>query len=190
MSSWLFKSNEAEPFAYVNDIFSKEQCEQIIQIGKEIGLKASCVGEVSKLDTEWRKSKNNWLVVGGGYDWVFRDMTFASTYMNDKHFKFDLTGFTEGIQFAEYNAPDGGYGSHTDNIFGGVIRKLSISVQLSDESSYEGGDLCMNYGKEFVMPRKQGTVVAFPSSTLHRVAPVTKGTRHSLVGWITGPQFR
>lgn len=190
MSSWLFKLNEVEPFAYLDDVFSKEQCEQIIQIGKDIGLKESRVGEESKLDTEWRKSKNSWFVVGGGYDWVFRELTFASTFMNDKHFKFDLTGFAEGIQFAEYNAPDGRYGSHTDNVFGGLIRKLSISVQLSDESSYEGGDLCLSYGNEIVMTRKQGTVVAFPSMTLHRVAPVTKGTRHSLVGWITGPQFK
>jgi PKHD-type hydroxylase len=190
VSLWLFKLNEVEPFTYINDVFSKEQCEQIIQIGKDIGLKESRVGKESKIDTEWRKSKNNWLTVEGGHDWIFRDLTFASTFMNDKHFKFDLIGFAEGIQFAEYNAPDGGYGSHTDNIFGGLTRKLSISVQLSDESSYEGGDLCLNYGNEIIMPRKQGTVIAFPSPTLHRVAPVTKGTRHSLVGWITGPQFK
>ena len=70
-------------------------------------------------------------------------------------------------------------------------RKLSITVQLSDEDAYEGGDLEFMVNKEYVKaPREQGTVIVFPSFIMHRVTPVTKGTRESIVGWIAGPPFR
>jgi PKHD-type hydroxylase len=69
---------------------------------------------------------------------------------------------------------------------------LSISVQLSDPSEYEGGDLQFSlYGDRTVIAEKeQGTMVIFPSYMRHRVTPVTRGTRRSLVTWITGPPFR
>ena len=81
------------------------------------------------------------------------------------------------------------------------IRKLSFSLQLSDEDDYEGGDMILAYPKvstciedpqyEYVhVPRKRGTMVVFPSYTLHCVKPVTKGTRRSLVGWMMGVPFK
>ena len=79
---------------------------------------------------------------------------------------------------------------HIDFMYGGKIRKLTISVQLSDENDYEGGDLVCNYGGEMILPRGQGAAIAYPSYALHGVKPVTKGTRYSLVIWITGPQFK
>ena len=70
-------------------------------------------------------------------------------------------------------------------------RKISISVQLDDENDYMGGDLQF-YTKQTLTnaPRKKGTVIMFPSYLLHRVTPVVKGVRHSLVTWISGPPFR
>jgi PKHD-type hydroxylase len=64
-------------------------------------------------------------------------------------------------------------------------------VQLTDPDEYEGGELelCLG-GEPFVVPREQGTLITFPSYVLHRVKPTTKGTRHSLVGWVTGRPFR
>ena len=72
-----------------------------------------------------------------------------------------------------------------------IIRKLSLSIQLSDPSSYEGGELVLYVGEEGItVPKEQGKLIAFPSFTLHEVKPVTKGERYSLVAWITGPQFK
>ena len=70
-------------------------------------------------------------------------------------------------------------------------RKISITVQLSDPSEYEGGDLQIkiNAGQSDT-PKGLGNVVIFPSYLLHRVTPVTKGLRRSLVLWITGPAFK
>jgi PKHD-type hydroxylase len=69
-------------------------------------------------------------------------------------------------------------------------RKLSRSLQLTDPSTYEGGTLEFLTGtRPQIAPRDRGALIAFPSFGVHRVAPVTAGTRKSLVIWVTGPQF-
>jgi PKHD-type hydroxylase len=68
-------------------------------------------------------------------------------------------------------------------------RKLSLSLQLSDSSEYEGGELEFMNVKEKTS-REIGTLITFPAFLTHRVTPVTKGTRKSLVAWISGDSFR
>jgi PKHD-type hydroxylase len=72
-------------------------------------------------------------------------------------------------------------------------RKLSLSLQLSDAAQYEGGALQLygaSNGRIETAPRTRGTVIAFPSYVLHRVTPVTKGTRKAVIAWCSGPKFR
>ena len=111
--------------------------------------------------------------------------------MNSKFFNFDLYGFIEGFQFTHYKEPDGKYKKHVDRGLNIQIRKLSLSIQLSDPNSYKGGDLILHYqDTPIILPKEQGKLLMFPSYTMHEVTPVTKGERYSLVAWITGPQFR
>ena len=80
------------------------------------------------------------------------------------------------------------------NIGGGdtvYSRKLSFTIQLSDDKDYVGGDV------EFIGTkvdtkafRQKGVCIIYPSFLPHRVSKVTKGTRHAIVGWIHGPTFR
>lgn len=76
----------------------------------------------------------------------------------------------------------------------GLDRKISVSVNLSDPSDYEGGDLEFRdgLGRPVAGPdlRPRGSVVVFPSSVGHRVTPVTRGSRFALVGWLVGPPLR
>ena len=66
-------------------------------------------------------------------------------------------------------------------------RKLSMSVQLSDENTYDGGDLIIYFGgKHFVAPRIKGSVIVFDSRLTHEVTPITRGERYSLVKWFHG----
>jgi PKHD-type hydroxylase len=185
-ASWFFQTDRIEPFAYA-EIFTPAQCKTIIQIGKNAILDTATVFNGDSL---CRKSRTSWLSPADGNEWIFQKLTDTAMFLNDRFFKFDLLGFAEGIQFTEYESPGGKYDPHVDSMYNGKIRKLSISVQLSDENEYEGGDVICNYGNEVVMPRTQGTALAFPSYALHGVKPVTKGTRYSLVAWITGPQFK
>ena len=73
-------------------------------------------------------------------------------------------------------------------------RKLSMVIQLSDPKDYEGGILEIHANEHYPPPpdelKRRGTIVVFPSFLRHRVIPVTKGVRYSLVAWIEGPHFR
>ena len=190
-ASWLFTVDKIEPFVYVDKIFTPAQCKTIIQIGKNSILEKANIGFGTGIyDGSSRKSRTSWLSPAEGNKWMFQTLADAAVYLNNRFYKFDLLGFAEGIQFTEYESPGGKYDPHVDCICNQTIRKLSISVQLSDENDYEGGDVICNNGSEIAMPRTQGTVMAFPSYALHGVKPVTKGTRYSLVAWITGPQFK
>jgi PKHD-type hydroxylase len=98
----------------------------------------------------------------------------------------------EDMQYTVYGSGGDHYNWHIDS--GGsnpCPRKLSLSLQLSDPSEYEGGNLEFMIGKDGNSAKKErGLVVAFPAYRLHRVTPVTKGVRKSIVIWTTGPQFR
>ena len=92
----------------------------------------------------------------------------------------------KGDHLTAYNEPENAF-------MHGHVRKLSMTTLLSD--SYEGGEFeFASYAKEkcnISIPEfsKVGSIVVFPSSMEHRVAPVTKGIRHSLVTWFVGPPF-
>lgn len=72
------------------------------------------------------------------------------------------------------------------------IRKLSVIVQLSNHNEYEGGnvEIIDESGKPYILPRIKGTICVFDSRSMHKVHPVTKGIRKSLVGWIEGPRWK
>ena len=91
-----------------------------------------------------------------------------------------------------YDSSDRGfYNWHTDFAPIRPLRKLSISIQLSRSEDYEGGDLELMYGIEpQKLDRTRGAFIVFPSFMLHRVTPVTRGTRWSLVAWILGARWR
>jgi PKHD-type hydroxylase len=63
---------------------------------------------------------------------------------------------------------------------------------LTDSALYEGGDLEIWQGGEVrdKTPRGSGIVIIFPSYMMHRVTPVTKGVRRSLVLWVGGEHYK
>jgi PKHD-type hydroxylase len=74
------------------------------------------------------------------------------------------------------------------------MRKLTAIIQLSDENDYDGGDfefgITNSDGTDLVKGnRKQGTLIIFPSFLSHRVAPITKGYRYSIITWMEGDTF-
>jgi PKHD-type hydroxylase len=187
-SSWSFKLDEVNFYAFWKEAFSKEECTSIINIAKNKGLiKGITIGDAKNI----RESKISWLYPNDNMDWVFRRVTDLILNLNERFFKFDLSGIHEGFQFTNYEAPSGKYGKHVDRAINLVVRKLSVSIQLTDPSTYEGGELYLyDDDKGTLMSKEQGTLILFPSYTLHEVMPVTKGTRNSLVTWVTGPQFK
>lgn len=99
------------------------------------------------------------------------------------------------IQFTEYHAVENGkYDWHHDVDWNNAAgdRKLSLTVQLSDPADYDGGDFEFAEVEQLPkdMVKKKGSVVVFPSYLVHRVTPVTRGVRRSLVAWFHGPKWR
>ena len=188
-SSWPFKPDSIESFSYYPNAFSKEECKKIIKLGKQFAMVDGAVR--NGVEPKARLSKINWMWPSAETDWIFRRLTDIVTGLNNEFHQFDLFGFIEGLQFTYYKAPDNFYTKHIDTWYKGPVRKLSMSLLLSDPDTYEGGDLKLHTGGDpTCLPKEQGKLLAFPSYTLHEVTPVTKGHRYSLVGWITGPQFK
>jgi PKHD-type hydroxylase len=186
-SSWNFELDQVNLYAFWNNAFSKEECQTIIDIAKNKGL----IKGTTRGESDVRDSKISWLYPVDDMDWVFRKVTDITLNLNERFFKFDIFGLNEGFQFTNYIAPSGRYGKHVDRDINMPVRKLSISIQLTDPEEYEGGDFYLyNDDKETLMDKTQGTLIMFPSYVLHEVMPVTKGTRNSLVTWVTGKQFK
>jgi PKHD-type hydroxylase len=187
-SSWNFELDKVHLYAFWNNAFSKEECQTIINIAKDKGLvKGTTMGE-----SDVRDSKISWLYPVDKMEFVFRRVTDIVLNLNEKYFKLDLFGLNEGFQFTNYEAPSGKYGKHIDRAINTSVRKLSISIQLTNPEEYEGGELKLYDGEEegTVMDKAQGTLILFPSYVLHEVMPITKGERNSLVTWVTGKQFK
>ena len=113
--------------------------------------------------------------------------------MNGQFFDLDLYGFVEDLQYTTYNSvEEGHYDWHMDKgNLNSSPRKLSMVLQLSDPTEYEGGDLEFMMSKDPIKATKQkGIIYTFPSYILHRVTPVTAGTRKTLVVWLAGPKFK
>jgi len=123
--------------------------------------------------------------------WFYQRLIQIIQVANASSFQYDLHGLAEPPQFLIYRGPEGGhFGWHFDT---GPLppRKLSVTIQLTDPSRYEGGVLEFNIGNSIVSaPKDRGAVIAFASYMLHRVTPVTSGIRKSIVVWVTGPAFR
>lgn len=137
-----------------------------------------------------RQSKIMFLKAGTN-DWIYDRLGQACQQVNMNRYKFDIKGFQTELQLANYGEGDF-FDWHMDFGAGDISnRKLSISIQLSDSESYEGGDLQFMINQNIVnAPRDKGTAIIFPSFALHRVLPVTKGNRFSIVGWIAGPPYK
>jgi PKHD-type hydroxylase len=186
-SSWNFELDQINLYAFWNNAFSKLECETIINTAKNKGL----VKGKTKVESDVRNSKISWLYPIDNIDWVFRRVTDITLNLNERFFKFDLFGLNEGFQFTNYEAPSGKYGKHVDRGMNIPVRKLSISIQLTNPEEYEGGELYLyDDDKGTLMDKTQGTLIIFPSYILHEVMPVTKGERNSLVTWVTGKQFK
>ena len=70
-------------------------------------------------------------------------------------------------------------------------RKIGFSLQLSNGNEYDGGDLQIHHTELFDdLPRDKGTLIVFPSFCLHRITPVTRGIRRSMVAHLAGKAFR
>ena len=177
-------------------LFTPRQCQMIINTGRAEPKQNASVGngkgkKEGVLDTKTRTSHISWIPFKKMPE-MYRDIEKIMKATNGNHFGFDGMTITEMAQYTEY--PEGGfYDWHVDNDVNMAheppVRKISMTLLLSPENEFEGGDLeLMTEGK--IAKLKQGQAIFFASFIRHRVAPVIRGTRKSLVMWFGGPPLK
>ena len=178
-----------------NPLFSPKQCQMIIEAGRSEPKHNASVGQGSKeggiVDTKTRTSHISWIPFKKMPD-MYKDIEKTMNKTNGNHFGFDGMQITEMAQYTEY--PSGGfYDWHMDSdvnfVHEPTVRKISMTCLLSHESEFEGGELEIEK-EENKVKLVQGQAIFFASFIRHRVAPVTKGVRKSLVMWFGGPPLR
>jgi PKHD-type hydroxylase len=181
-------------WSWTDGVFTVDELDAIVTIGERVHMDRAFTGAGRNTSTKMRDSFVSWLFPNEVTSWIFERMANVVNRMNDEFFGFDLQCMEQGFQFTRYQAPGEHYDWHVDRGGGHGIRKLSITVQLSDPDAYEGGDLELWFGGDqdeaLKAERGRGVVTVFPSWVMHRVTPVTAGARHSLVCWVSGPSFK
>ena len=173
----------------ISDAFNKEELEWINNLQELYPFQeATVVGDVDGI----RKSEIKWIHPDDKSLWVYERITQYAQQANNELWKFNLHSIIDSIQYTVYYEGGGHYGWHVDIGPNSINhRKISITIQLSDPDDYEGGDLEIWTGGEFkTIERKQGCAILFPSFLMHRVTPVTKGIRKSLVLWLGGDSYK
>jgi PKHD-type hydroxylase len=185
-------SIEQPPFCTWRQLFSPEQLDEIVRIGKSRPISEATIGG-GEIDGGMRQSSTSWIPHNQESAFIYDAFGWCARQLNGKYYDLDLFGFVEDIQFTIYDGDGAHYDWHVDKGASSPSpRKLSLAMQLSDPSEYEGGDLEVWTGgsRPDVVDRERGIVACFPAYTLHRVTPVTTGVRMSLVAWLAGPRFR
>ena len=183
-------------------VLTPQQCDEVIRLGQTAPDQVGQVGQVKveksnnystagKLDKKKRLCTISWIPFSQANE-MYRKIEGWVVNTNNNHFGFDGVKITELAQYTEY--PTGGfYGWHTDSELVmkkmPPVRKISMTLLLSDPKDFEGGELELIDNKK--QPNlKRGYAVFFASFIRHRIKPVTKGNRKSLVMWFGGPPFR
>ena len=177
-------------------MFTPLQCKMVMEAGREeprnnaqVGSDKGIKGGV--IDTKTRTSHISWIPFKKMPE-MYKQIEQTMKQTNGNHFGFDGMQITEMAQYTEY--PEGGfYDWHVDNDVNCAneppVRKISMTCLLSPEHEFEGGDLeLVKEGQSVKL--KQGQAAFFASFIRHRVAPVTRGVRRSLVMWFGGTPFK
>jgi len=174
-------------------IFTPEQCQMIIEAGHKQPREDGQVGggKGGKVDTQTRLSHISWIPFNVLPE-MYKTLDKVMQATNRNHMGFEGMQITEPAQFTEYS--NGGfYDWHIDSDVEcskePPVRKISMTCLLSKDDEFEGGGLELMSEGKFARP-KQGHAIFFASFIRHRVVPVTRGTRRSLVMWFGGTPFK
>tara|TARA_B100001250_G_scaffold172535_1_gene148540 strand:+ start:2331 stop:2924 length:594 start_codon:yes stop_codon:yes gene_type:complete len=185
----LWESPTALPDAMIDSII--DHCSNLTYETAQTGNHTEKNEELKK----WRNTDVAWIAWD---EWIAGIIHNQMILANNAYFNYDLTQFDSKIQVTVYNGEENQhYNWHVDNGTNVLNdpeqeRKLSCSLVLNDPDEYEGGEIQFHYHNAFYQSIKppKGTAIIFPAWLPHRVRPVRKGKRTSLVAWMRGPFFK
>jgi hypothetical protein len=162
------------------NVISSKVCDEIIDFGRNNVVKG-----INKYPGLFQISFKTCLLPT---DHVIHS-TLQDVWLEASIFIGTTVDFVEPYELKQYGTSDF-FGKHTDNynsLSKDIDRKITMSIQLSDDEDYVGGDLLILNQKS---SRKKGSIIAFPSLLTHQVNPILKGERWSLISWAWGPQWK
>lgn len=212
--------NLSNYYYYFKEVLSPKFCDELVAYGRQQQEQLALTGNMSKKDIsknplskkelkdlkKQRDSNVAWL----NEEWIYKEIRpYIHLANREAGWNFDWD-YSESCQFTKYG-PNQYYGWHCDSWdtpynepnnknINGKIRKLSVTCSLTDPSEYKGGELEFNFNHPKknkkdnikkcteILPR--GSIVVFPSFVWHRVCPVQKGIRNSLVIWNLGYPYK
>jgi PKHD-type hydroxylase len=174
------------------DIFSSEDIKLILNIFENYEYKKATVN--NNIISTHRKSNIKWIPCDEQTKWIYDKIANEVLKLNSEIYEFQLSG-AEAMQYTEYDSIDNGtYKFHNDLLnVDNKCRKLSISILLSDEDEFGGGQFIFSPdgGSNLIFPpTKCGRAILFPSWIPHCVNEITEGKRKSLVMWFFGEKFK
>ena len=206
-------------YYYFQNALTPRFCDEIIKYGisqqEELALTGGQTDKVkegkdlSEEDLKDLKKKRDSNIVWLNDKWIYKEIQpFIHQANKLAGWNFDWN-FSESCQFTKYklnqfydwhcDSWEKTYSDINDKNRYGKIRKLSVTCSLSNPEDYEGGELEFDFRnndpdkptvKKCAEIAPRGSIVVFPSHVWHRVKPVTKGTRYSLVIWNLGHPFK
>jgi len=188
--------------AFWDNIFTEEEINLILSRPEWLQTEPAYIGVQSTekcVNSQIRETSVSWLTYSTQMHGVWSKLSDVFSEVNRRYFHYDLNGFYEPIQLGIYSGNNKGHydwhidANHTSNDFEKFPpRKLSMALLLSEQDQFEGGEFQVKVGDDtaHTLETKRGRAWFFPSYLLHRVTPVTKGIRRSLVLWAGGPPFR
>ena len=205
-------------FYYWQSAIPPRICDMIVRYGKEQKKIMAITGglgrdrdlnkaPLTKNEIKYLKKKRDSNIVWFNDRWIYKEIHPYVHQANVKAGWNFIWDYSESCQFTIYKKGQY-YDWHCDSwdkpyaegFTKGKIRKLSVTVSLTDPKEYKGGELEFDFKQQDPdKPREirtckeilpKGSIIVFPSFVWHRVKPVTKGVRHSLVVWNLGYPFQ
>jgi PKHD-type hydroxylase len=182
-----------EPFTSWDGAFTDKELDAIVAYGDALRPAEATVMDSADDNQKSgiRITRISWIKQSQETLWMYQKLLGATSSINQLAYCFDLS-MLETLQYTVYLAGEGGhYDWHVDHGHTPRRRKLSLVLQLSAPTDYEGCELQIHAASQIdTAPKTRGSLIAFPSYVLHRVTPITAGIRKSLVMWCSGPRFR
>jgi len=187
-----------------DDFLTEQRCDELIKMfdnseqykatvaGTYNGNGADIVNENVRKVQEVRFSEE--IVLSDGFN-LNKNLMMACEMANTLFFNFDIANEFSNVRMLRYE-DTGKYDWHLD--IGNEetsVRKITAIVQLSDENDYDGGNFEFSMTDKTgentaVGSRKKGSLILFPSYLGHRVSPLTRGVRYSVLTWMLGNAFK
>jgi len=203
------------PYYYFKEAFTSDFCDKVLTKVSVLNKNKAVVHSFNK-SKKTKKDLKNLLklrdsdVIFLSEKWIYDEIVpHIKTANKEAGWNFDFD-WCESAQFTIYgkqqhydwhqdSSPEP-YNEASDINHRGKIRKISCSILLNDSKEFKGGEFQFDFrdvvnkdNSNVVIAKelqKKGSMIVFPSYTWHKVNPVTKGTRYSLVVWFIGKPFK